>query len=311
MVTTDLIVDIKTQMQARFQMHDLGTVSFYLGMNIERNRNLCTIDIHQHAYIKMILEKFGMDKAKTVATPIAIKLHKRTPDEEPCDQKLYQSMIGSLMYAIAATRPDIAFAIGVLSRYSHDPSKEHMVAVKRAFRYLNGTKHWKLRIGGESNNIFCYVDSDYAGDPDDYKSTSRLVVTFGGAVDWRSQKQKSTAQSTTDAEYYAFGVGCMRLTQIIHLMEELGIDCKPKILTDSQSMLASIKGRIYRGTAVIRMATKYHLAADMVRDGEVEMEYISSDEMIADMFTKELLKPSLLKQCMSMGMIGIGSGSEV
>jgi hypothetical protein len=187
-----------------------------------------------------------------------------------------------------------------------------MVAVKRVFRYLNGTKHWKLRIGGKSDNIgiVCYVDSDYAGDPDDYKSTSGLVVTFGGAVDWRSRKQKSTAQSTTDAEYYAFGVGCMRLTQIIHLMDELGIDCKPKILTDSQSMLASIKGRIYRGTAVAHIATKYHLAADMVRDGEVEMEYIPSDEMIADMFTKALPKPSFLKQCMSMGMIGIGSGSE-
>jgi len=91
----------------------------------------------------------------------------------------------------------------------------------------------------------------------------------------------------------------MRLTQIIHLMEELGIDCKPKILTDSQSMLASIKGRIYRGTAVVHIATKYHLAADMVRDGEVEMEYIPSDEMIADMLTKELPKPSFLKQCMS------------
>jgi len=88
LATTDLIVDIKKPMQARFQMHVLGTVSFYLGMNIERNRDICPIDIHQHAYIMMIVEKFGMDKVKPVATPIATELHKLTPDEESCNQNL-------------------------------------------------------------------------------------------------------------------------------------------------------------------------------------------------------------------------------
>ena len=94
---------------------------------------------------------------------------------------------------MTATQPDIAYGISVLSRYSHDPSKERIVAVKRVFRYLNGTQHWKLRIGGESNNLFCYVDSDSAGDSDNYESTSGLGVTFRGAVDWRSRKQKLTA----------------------------------------------------------------------------------------------------------------------
>jgi hypothetical protein len=125
---------------------------------------------------------------------------------------------------MTATRPAIAYAIAVLTRYNHDPSNEHMVALEHVFRYLNSTKDWRLRFRGAlggalrgalegESALRCYVKSDYAGCPDDYKSTSGLVITFGEAVDWRSRKQKSTAQSTPDAEYYAFGVGCIRLTQ--------------------------------------------------------------------------------------------------
>jgi hypothetical protein len=132
---------------------------------------------------------------------MAMKFHKRKPDEEACNPTIYQSMIGSLMYPMTATRPDIAYAIGVLSRYNHDPSNEHMVALNRVFRYLNGRKDWRLRfggalggalgraLGGEAESALgWYVDSDYAGCLDDYISTSGLVITFGGAVNWRSRK---------------------------------------------------------------------------------------------------------------------------
>jgi hypothetical protein len=81
-----------------------------------------------------------MDKSRVVATPMGMKFHKRKPDEEACDPTIYQSIIGSLMYVITATCPDIAYGIGGLSRYNHDPSNEHMVALKRVYRYLNGTK---------------------------------------------------------------------------------------------------------------------------------------------------------------------------
>jgi hypothetical protein len=209
-----LIGQIKDQMKKRFRRNDLGNVSFYLNMNMERNREHHIIDLHQHSYIRTISAKFRMDESRPVATPIAMKLHKRKPNEEACDPTIYQSMIGSLLYSMTATRPDITYAIGVLSRYNHDPSNEHMVALKRIFRYVNGTKDWQLlfggalggalgerTLGGEGDGALgCCVDSDYAGCPDDYKSTSGLVITVGGAVDWRSRKQKSTAQSTTDAE---------------------------------------------------------------------------------------------------------------
>jgi hypothetical protein len=83
-----------------------------------------------------------MDKSRPVATPMALKLNKRKPDEEACNPTMYQSMIGSFMYTMTATVLDIAYAIGVLSRYNHDLSNEHMIALKCVFRYLNGTKDW-------------------------------------------------------------------------------------------------------------------------------------------------------------------------
>jgi hypothetical protein len=119
----------------------------------------------------------------------------------------------------------------------------------------------------------------------------------------------STAQSTTDAEYYAFGVGCMGLTQISHLLNELGIPTIPHVFSDSQSLIASIKNRIYRGTAVAHIATKYYLVADMARDGEIDLNYVPTPEMFTDCFTKPLPKPAFLKQCAAMGMIGIGHGN--
>jgi hypothetical protein len=212
-----------------------------------------------------------MDESRPVATPMAMKLQKRKADEEACDLTVDQSIIGSLIYAMTAIRPSIAYAIGVLSRYNHDPSNEHMVALKNVFQYLNGTKNWRLCFGGAlreggAGTLGCYVDSDYAGCPGDYKSTSGLVITFGRAVDWRSRKQKSTAQSMTDAECYAFGVGCMRVTQISHLLSELGNPSIPHVLSDSQSLIASIKNRIYCVTAVAHIATKYYPSADMARD---------------------------------------------
>jgi hypothetical protein len=138
-----------------------------------------------------------------------------------------------------------------------------------------------------------------------------MVITFGGAVDWRSRKQMSTAQSTTDAKYYAFRVGCMGLTQISHLLNELGITTIPHVFSDSQSLIASTKNRIYRGTAVAHIGTKSYLAADMARDGGIDWNYVPTSEMFADCFTKPLLKPAFLKQCAVMGMIGIGLGNSL
>jgi len=103
----------------------------------------------------------------------------------------------------------------------------------------------------------------------------------------------------------------MRLTQILHLLNELSIPTIPHVFSDSQSLIVSIMNRIYRGTAVAHIVTKYYLAADMARDGEIDLSYVPTAEMLADCFTKPLPKLAFLKQCAAMGMIGIGLGNGV
>jgi len=102
----------------------------------------------------------------------------------------------------------------------------------------------------------------------------------------------------------------MRLTQISHLLSELGIPTIPHVFSDLQSLIASIKNRIYRGTAVANIATKYYLAADMARDGEIDLSYVPTAEMLAGCFTKPLPKPAFFKHCavMRMDIIGLGNG---
>jgi len=101
----------------------------------------------------------------------------------------------------------------------------------------------------------------------------------------------------------------MRLTQISHLLNELPIPTIPHVFSDSQSLIASIKDRIHRRTAVAHIAINYYLAADMARDGEMDLSYLPTAEMLADCFTKPLPKPAFLKQCAAMGMVGIGLGN--
>jgi len=293
-------------------MRDVVSVTFYLGMNIERNQEYHTIDIHQQSYIWTILAKFRMDDFRAVATPMAMKLHKRKPDDDACYPTVYQSMIGSLMYTMTATRPNTAYAIGVLSQYNHDPSNKHMIALKHVLWFLNSTKDWRLCFRDEEKGALrYYVDSDYGGCRDDYTSMRGLVIRFGGAVNSQWRKQKSTAQSKTNAEYYALEVGCMRLTQISHLLNELGIPTIRHVFSNSQSLIASIKNRIYHGTAVAHIATKYCLTADMARDGEIDLRYVPTAEMLAYSFTKPLPKYSFLKQCAAIPMTGIGLGNSL
>jgi len=102
----------------------------------------------------------------------------------------------------------------------------------------------------------------------------------------------------------------MRLTQISHLLNKLCITIILQVFSDSQSLITSIKNRISCNTLVAHIATKYSLAADMARDGEIDLSYVPSAEMLADCFTKPLLKPAFFKQCGAMGMIGIGHGND-
>jgi hypothetical protein len=129
-----------------FQLHDLGSVSFYHCMIIECNWEDHTIDLHQQSYIGTMLVLFQIEESRTVATPLAMMVDRRKPVKKACDLTIYQLMMATLMNTVTATRPNITSAVGDLSCYNHDPSNQHIVALKRLFQYFNSMKDWQLRF---------------------------------------------------------------------------------------------------------------------------------------------------------------------
>ena len=187
-----------------------------------------------------------MSNFKPVSTPLAshFKLSSQqcpTSEKEKAEMKKipYASAVGSLMYAMVCTRPDIAHAVGVVSRFLSNPGKEHWQAVKWILRYLNGTSRVCLCFGSGQPVLDGYTDADMAGDLDSRKSTSGYMMTFaGGAVSWQSRLQKCVALSTTEAEYIAVVEASKELLWMKKFLQELGINQEKFVLfCDSQSAI--------------------------------------------------------------------------
>ena len=202
---SNLINQYMEQLQSSFKCKSVET-SLLLGMQIEKSTE--HFKIHQQRYITEFLERFGMENCKRVNTPIEVSstLKKATDDESLCDQNLHQSIIGSLMYAATATRPDIACATHFLGQFSSKPTETHLSAAKRLLRYLKETLTLDLiyQYGACEIPLRIYSDSSFASNLTDRHSDTGLVIqTFGHTTLWRSKKQKTVSDSTTVAEYVA------------------------------------------------------------------------------------------------------------
>ena len=149
-------------------------------MSINRDRVKGIIDINQTTYLENVLKRFNMFDCKPVSTPMECnkRFNKATENDNLFDVNIYQSAIGSLLYASIASRPDILFSVGVLSQFMSNPTQEHWSAVKRIFRYIKGTLNYSLQfVSSKANDItlYGYADVDWAGDFDTRKSTSEYV----------------------------------------------------------------------------------------------------------------------------------------
>ena len=207
-----LLHETKRMLSMNFDIKDLGEASFVLGIEIHRNRSHGLFDLSQRAYVDRILERFNMQQCKQGIAPVCKgdKLSlSQCPhsDFEKAQMKNvpYASALGSIMYAQVCTRPDIAFATRLLGRYQSNPGYDHWVAAKKVMRYLKRTKDYMLIYKDVQDlQLVRYSDSDFAGCQDEKKSTTGHIFKLaGGAVSWKSEKQKSIASSTMQAELVA------------------------------------------------------------------------------------------------------------
>nr|GEV50093.1 retrovirus-related Pol polyprotein from transposon TNT 1-94 [Tanacetum cinerariifolium] len=226
----DHINKLTAQLTREFEMKDLGPANKILGVQIHRDIVSRKFWLSQKSYVKKILQRFNMQDCKPISTlfPTNVKLSsKMSPSSEKERMEMsrvpYASAVGSLMFVMICTGPDIAHAVGVVSRYMTKPGREHWEAVKRIFRYIKGTSDVALCFGESDLIVKGYVDSDYAGDIDGSKSTTGyLFALCGGTVSWVSKLQSVVAMSKTKAEYVATAQASKEAVWLKMLLEELG-----------------------------------------------------------------------------------------
>ncbi|KAK8936121.1 hypothetical protein KSP39_PZI013254 [Platanthera zijinensis] len=291
---TARIAELKRQLSSTFEMKDLGAAKTILGMHIRRDRGARLLWLSQERYIRKVLQRFDMDQAKKVSVPLAAHFRltadqcPSTPEEIEAMQKVpYASAVGSLMYAMVCTRPDIAHAVGTVSRFLSNPGREHWSAVKWILRYLQGTSDLTLRFGDSEPELLGYTDADMAGDVDSRRSTSGYMILFtGGAVSWASRLQKCVALSTTEAEFIAVTEAGKELLWMKRFIKELGFtQDRYTLLCDSQSAIHLGKNPTFHSRSK-HIDTRYHWIRDVLEQKELDLQKVHTDDNGADMLTK-------------------------
>jgi hypothetical protein len=247
-----------------------------------------------------------------VGMPLSSNQRPKTPAEiERMRGIPYASAVGSLMYAMLCTRPDICFAVGMVSRYQSDPGEEHWIAVKHIFKYLRRTRDYMLVYQDESLVPTGYTDSDFQSDIESRKSTSGYVFTLGGgAISWRSVKQSSIADSTMEAEYIAASEAAKEAVWLRNFLLDLGVVPSAQsaitLYCDNSGAVANSKEpRSHkRGKHIER---KYHLIREIVSRGDAVVSQIASEDNLADPFTKGLAQKIFDQHVEGMGVRCIGA----
>ncbi|KAK1681900.1 hypothetical protein QYE76_042748 [Lolium multiflorum] len=252
------------------------------------------------------LDGFGKKDAKTWTDDEKRKDPLQCPstdeDIEYMSRVPYSSAVGSLMYAMVCSRPDLSYAMSLVSRYLADPGKEHWKAVQWIFRYLRGTSKACLKFGKTGEGLVGYVDSDFAADLDKRRSLTGYVFTVGGCVSWKATLQSVVAQSTTEAEYIAINEAGKESVWLKGLYAELcGDDSCINLFSDSQSAICLTKDQMFHERTK-HIDIKYHYIRDIVAQGKLKVCKISTHDNPADMMTKPV---SVSKFELCSSLVGI------
>ena len=213
-----------------------------------------------------------------------------TPEDlEDMQNVPYQRAIGSLMYAATSTRPDIAFAVAILSQFMRNPGHTHWEAVKDVIRYLKGTADFQLTLGTSDTGLEAYVDADWASQPHRRSISGYTVYLHGSPIAWSARKQSLVALSTTEAEYIALTAVAREVLHLQVLLEEIygPVSSPIPIYCDNQGAIAlASKTKFHARTKHIDI--RYHFVRHLIRTRILDLSYCPTEENVANIFTKAL-----------------------
>ena len=295
--------------QIDFEMSLIGELKFFSSLQISQLNN--GILISQSKYIKEMLKKFGMEDCKPISTPMTTGCKLSNDDQsKEVDQKLYKSMIGSLLY-VTASRPDVMHAIGLVARFQANPKETHVLAIKRIFRYLKGTIEFGLWYPkGNEFTLVAYTDANWEGNIDDRKSTSGATLYLGNClVAWSSKKQSSVSLSTTEAEYIAAATCCTQVIWMRQTLEDIQVKYDDPIPTfcDNTSQI-NISKNLVMHSKTKHIPIKFHFLREHVIENNIKLEYVETKEKIADIFKKPLPRETFEYLTQKPGVIPFPNG---
>jgi hypothetical protein len=292
----------KDELRTVVNIKDLGDLSWLLGIEVKRDRVLRTISLSQRAYIERIIARFNLQDANALSTPLDPH-HKLSLSQSPSTPRQFEDMrdvpyreaIGSLMYAALGTRPDISFAVSFLAQFMQNPGRPHWEAVKRVFRYLKGTKDVSLTIGGSRGGLEAFSDADWASQEHRHSISGYIFTIDGGAVSWSSKKQPIVALSTTEAEYIAATHAAKEAMWIRMFLSEIARPlAKPiTIHLDNISAISITRNDEYHPRTK-HIDIRYHFIRHAVLRGLIDVDYVPTDDMAADILTKALPRHKVL-----------------
>ena len=294
----------KSSIEKKYKIKDLGDCEWILNMLLIRDRNLKSISLSQEGYINLILGEFDMLDCKSDVTPFLYPDLSVPPPKIECyeldskETKLYQSIVGSLMYAANITRVDIAYITHALARYCNKPMNYHLAAAKKVLRYLKGSSNLKMifqsRIKFDPNvpfRITIFSDSNWAMDKDDRKSTGGYVVLINGCpISWQSKKHSTVALSSTEAEYYSLTDA---VTEGMFLRQwfkyYLKVDLTINIYCDNQGAM-HIADHSTNHNRTKHIDIKHFYVRQHVKDKKVVISFVPTTDQLADILTKPVKK---------------------
>lgn len=282
---------IKLKLSEEFEMKDLGGLTYFLGIKISIMPNQILLD--QSAYLARVLDRFGMKDCKPSKTPSDSKLDISLIEESPeiTEHVPYRELIGCLMYAIMGTRPDLSACVNFYSRYQDKPVKRALwTGLKKVLRYIKGTINYGLvfvKLQSVSpQKLICYVDASWASDLNDRKSTTGyLFKVFNCLIVWNTKKQPTVSLSSTEAEYIALAAASAEGVWLIGLLKEFGYEkMQINCFEDNQSCIKLTEKCDHK--RLKHVDVKYNFIRNLVKDNILVLNYLPSQEQIADVMTK-------------------------
>ncbi|CAI7813068.1 unnamed protein product, partial [Closterium sp. NIES-53] len=292
---TEALAQVKSELQKRHTCTDLGELTSYLGLRITRDRAQRTITLTHSHMVQQVLQRFGFTYSSPQSTPLPIGHSLSAPpsDESVEPSGLYLELVGSVMFLMTCTRPDLAYPLSLLARYVA-PGRHRKVywdAAKRVLRYFCNVSGMGLVLGGRARVVLTgHADASWVDDLATQQSSQGYTFSLGsGSVSWRSTRSSSVLSLSCEAEIYAGAMAAQELRWLTYLLTNLGeAPCSPPVLYVNNKAMIALCEEHRLEHRMKHIALCYFLARELQQRGQLRLAYVASQANNADVFTKAL-----------------------